>query len=356
MRAGGPSRGLAGAATMAVVTAGLLPITAAAADPEVAVHVVGDDARARSTSWWTPERRAAATPMPLETPPQDGAGRPGATEEGGKANGGKGGGGKGGGESSSSDTVGEYWVDELEGTDDIGDTAGRLFFTKDGSPSWCSASIVDSPNGNVLVTAGHCVHEGQGAGGFFDDFVFEPAHDDGVAPHGSWAAVAIVTPTEWADVEHGNWYADHDHDVAFVVVEDHDGVSIAEAVGSMPIRFDWSAETVDGHLSVWGYPGSPSGGRYKFDGGDLAHCAGPSIDLDLAEAPNTAGLDCVMRSGSSGGPRLIDFDPATGRGTTVSVTSWSGYLNGVRWGPVFASSSQRAYDVAAGDPSSNATA
>ena len=41
-------------------------------------------------------------------------------------------------------------------------TTGRVFFTLDGTDYSCSGSTVDSANADVVMTAAHCVSDGDG--------------------------------------------------------------------------------------------------------------------------------------------------------------------------------------------------
>ena len=48
------------------------------------------------------------------------------------------------------------------------------------NPHFCSASVVDSPSGDVIATAAHCL-SGNG-----QDLEFVPMYHDGQAPYGAW--------------------------------------------------------------------------------------------------------------------------------------------------------------------------
>jgi V8-like Glu-specific endopeptidase len=47
----------------------------------------------------------------------------------------------------------------------------------------CTASVVASPAGNLLITAAHCINGGNGAG-YKQDIVFIPDYRDGGAGKG----------------------------------------------------------------------------------------------------------------------------------------------------------------------------
>ncbi len=55
----------------------------------------------------------------------------------------------------------------------------------------CTATVVDSPHGDVLLTAAHCV-AGSGAG-----MVFAPGFHDGISPEGRWTVTAAHLAPGW---------------------------------------------------------------------------------------------------------------------------------------------------------------
>ena len=75
-------------------------------------------------------------------------------------------------------------------------TIGKWFFTKPGAGNFvCSASVIGR---RILVTAGHCLHSGNGSGtGWFSNFLFVPAYRAGAAPFGSWTRRQCAVTTTW---------------------------------------------------------------------------------------------------------------------------------------------------------------
>jgi hypothetical protein len=57
---------------------------------------------------------------------------------------------------------------------------GTLYPSASATRHMCTASVVNSPRGNMLLTAAHCV-SGSGAG-----MVFAPGQNGGSAPYGWW--------------------------------------------------------------------------------------------------------------------------------------------------------------------------
>ncbi|NIZ93414.1 trypsin-like serine peptidase [Kineococcus rubinsiae] len=209
---------------------------------------------------------------------------------------------------------------------------GKVFFTRAGMPYVCSASSVDSRNASVVVTAGHCATEG---GVPSAKFVFVPGYANGLRPFGTWAAQQLISTPEWSGGDPDSAAA-LNGDVAFAVLAPRNGRTLAATVGSFAISFSDTTSPV----SVFGYPVST-----RDDGETLKHCRGQRF-ADTAGTTDR-GTNCVMAGGSSGGPWLAGFDPATGTGTVTSVVSFSYRDNpNALFGPVFGPSVQAAYTKA----------
>ncbi|WP_328431754.1 MULTISPECIES: trypsin-like serine peptidase [unclassified Streptomyces] len=108
---------------------------------------------------------------------------------------------------------------------------------------FCTASVVHSPNRNLVVTAAHCLDDiGDG------DVVFVPGYRDGKAPHGVWTVRRAFLPDGWAKGQH------EDSDVAFAVLGDKDGKGIEDVVGGN--RFVAGVATGATAVTITGYPSS----------------------------------------------------------------------------------------------------
>ncbi len=88
-------------------------------------------------------------------------------------------------------------------------TVGPLFPSAGATIHVCTASVVDSPGGDLLITAAHCV-VGRGAG-----LVFVPGYDNGREPYGRWTVVAAYAAPAWTGSQ------DPHDDVAFLKVAPH---------------------------------------------------------------------------------------------------------------------------------------
>jgi len=127
--------------------------------------------------------------------------------------------------------------------DAAGDRVGALFDGTLDGPRMCTASVVGSPRGNLLLTAAHCVQSL--AGGRADGLVFVPGYRDHQAPHGSWPVSAAIVDPHWAAQQ------DPEYDVAFLTVEDVDGRRIEDVVGANRLATGLGFGL---RVSVTGYP------------------------------------------------------------------------------------------------------
>lgn len=87
-----------------------------------------------------------------------------------------------------------------------GAAVGALFTGGLAQPHSCTATVVASARGDVVMTAAHCV-SGTGTG-----LTFVPGYDAGATPFGVWAVTGAYAPTGWLAG------ADEDDDVAFLTV------------------------------------------------------------------------------------------------------------------------------------------
>jgi len=190
---------------------------------------------------------------------------------------------------------------------------GRVFFTDaaSGRRSSCSASVVASDSGNLLLTAGHCVY----SRGWHRDWIFVPSYDQGKRPFGVWRAEWFVTPSRW--ITHGR----PEDDVAFVKVASSGGVRILDRVGGNGIR---PGAATGRRRTVLGYPFLPP---YR---GDRQHyCEG----VTRSEGRRMR-MACRLTTGASGGPWLDSYDRSTGFGYIGGVTTNTDLANTTLWSPL----------------------
>jgi V8-like Glu-specific endopeptidase len=70
-------------------------------------------------------------------------------------------------------------------------TVGALFDSAASGKHFCTASVVASPRGNVLITAAHCI-QGSAKG-----VSFAPGFHDGTAPFGRWTVTGAYFDPAW---------------------------------------------------------------------------------------------------------------------------------------------------------------
>lgn len=174
-------------------------------------------------------------------------------------------------------------------------TIGPLFLSAGTTEHYCTASVVDSPHRDLLVTAAHCVF-GTGSG-----IVFAPGYHDGHEPYGTWRVVAAYGAPAWTESQ------DPQDDAAFLVVAprtingrtvDVQQVTGGNRLGRAPAARD--------HVTVVGYALGA--------GGDPIICSRKvSTDDGFPQFACPGYVD-----GTSGGPWLTGTGTGTGtRGRTV---------------------------------------
>ncbi|TMR16630.1 trypsin-like serine peptidase, partial [Nonomuraea zeae] len=224
-------------------------------------------------------------------------------------------------------TVGSRWV--TGGL--VAKTTGRVFLTVGGADFVCSASTIRSANKDVVVTAGHCVKDG--AGEWAANWTFVPGYGTaGEQPYGQYTARRMFVAGPWSR------NGDDDYDVGMVALATSRGRHVADVVGTQEISFNAAR---GGQAFGFGYPADP-----PYDGSHLVYCAG-RLKNDPHGQTKDQGLGCDMTAGSSGGPWMTAFDPATGKGTIMSLSSFK-YVDDQRtmYGPYLGEAAKALYSTA----------
>jgi len=184
------------------------------------------------------------------------------------------------------------------------DAIGALFTSSGGKlgPHFCTASVVDSPAGDLLITAAHCLRgKSLSPAG---RVVFAPGYHDGQFPHGTWAVTAEYVDAAWSASQ------DPDDDVAFLVVADH-GAGLEQQTGAETLEVGRPAQVVQ----VTGYPDQTN---------EPLTCVAPARDF---EGGRQMVFDCDnYTNGTSGGPFLTHINPRTGMGWVIGIIG--GYQQG----------------------------
>ena len=180
---------------------------------------------------------------------------------------------------------------------------GALFATSAGklSQHFCSASVINSPHGDLVVTAAHCVTGTSGT------IVFVPGYDSGTTPYQVWTVTKVYVNQAWKSS------SNQDDDVAFLrVSQPGSTVPIEDVTGADQLSTTAPANRT--LVQVIGYPDSSNQ---------------PITCQNWLKTPMTDQLefDCGgYTDGTSGGPFLTNVDPTTGQGTVVGVIG--GYQQG----------------------------
>ena len=179
---------------------------------------------------------------------------------------------------------------------------GALFSVSDGQlgDHFCSASVVHSADGDLAVTAAHCVT------GVDGQMAFVPGYVNGKEPHGTWAVTAVYTDQAWQSSQ------DPDDDVAFLRLSGGaGGKSIESVTGAEKMGIGWKVPAL---VRVTGYPD---------DAGQPITC----VNWAKPFSPTQLEFDCDgYADGTSGGPFHDGTTTATGRGTVIGVIG--GYEQG----------------------------
>ncbi|MDT8910233.1 serine protease [Amycolatopsis sp. PS_44_ISF1] len=175
------------------------------------------------------------------------------------------------------------------------EAVGALFL--DGT-HYCTASVVHSGRGDELLTAAHCLHDGEG-GDYIAGVTFAPGYHDGVAPLGFWDVADELVAPGWSSG------SDPNLDVGFATAHQAGSKQPIEAVtGANRLG---TGRPFAQPVRVTGYPESEE---------VPAVCATDSTRQD----EHQLRVDCPgFATGTSGGPWVVDRDPATNLGTVIGV-------------------------------------
>jgi hypothetical protein len=183
---------------------------------------------------------------------------------------------------------------------------------------------VDSPAGDLIVTAAHCLSAGQ------TNAVFAPGYRDGNAPNGVWTITQVIEGSAWT----GD--GDEDDDVAFAVVAPQNGRSLEAAVGG---GYTLSTSgTTSATIQLTGYPSATD---------EPITCTGNAA----AYSQTQLVVDCTaFTGGTSGSAWIAGYDSGADAGSIIGVIG--GYQQGgdtsdVSYSIVFGSDTQALYEQAA---------
>lgn len=174
---------------------------------------------------------------------------------------------------------------------------GALFYgSSDSALHFCTASVVDSPEHNLLITAAHCL-SGTGT-----NLLFAPMYHDGAAPYGTWKVEAAYVTRGWLISR------DPHEDVAFLAVSPNrrDGrtVNVQDVVGGDRLA---TSRGLAVRATVIGYPLGTGGRPITCTNQVYDHLGYPAFNCD------------GYVGGTSGGPWLTDFNQARRRADVYGI-------------------------------------
>ena len=208
--------------------------------------------------------------------------------------------------------------------------SGRCSSSDGSGDHFCTASVVDSPAEDLLITAAHCINEGNGSG-YEQDIVFIPDYRDGDAPYGIWTPERLLVAPQWATS------ANPDFDVGFVVLQSHDGQNIQQVLGGNRLAIDSGYRYL---VRVTGYP-------------DSANAPITCLNWTSRQSATQLQFNCDgFTGGTSGSPWVTQFDTRSRTGTIVGVIG--GYQQGgdtpsVSYSAFLGSDIQQLYEQAIAD-------
>ncbi|HEY7920263.1 MAG TPA: trypsin-like peptidase domain-containing protein, partial [Streptosporangiaceae bacterium] len=180
---------------------------------------------------------------------------------------------------------------------------GALFTVSSGhlGSHFCTASVVNSPVKDLVITAAHCL-QGKQPG----QVAFVPQYHRHHQPYGSWTVTRVFVDAAWANSQNPN------DDVAFLVVSQPGSPRpVQELTSGENLATGWKAAQL---VRVIGYPD----GRQR-----PITCTARTRPFGTRQME----FDCGgYTDGTSGGPFLANLHPATGLGAVIGVIG--GYEQG----------------------------
>ncbi|RIB20440.1 hypothetical protein C2G38_2179303 [Gigaspora rosea] len=178
----------------------------------------------------------------------------------------------------------------------------------------CTASVIHTENGNIGLTAAHCLLDDNGNPWNLSFLSFSPGYDNGTnGPLGAIPVVDIAMPDD---------YLINPNKYGYALVRfgfNHGGSTLQDYTGALGWRFDiGSGEPT----SVYGYPDRGNFENCVHDGEHLCKWQGIT-----EKGRNFYGIKYLTSgSGASGGPLISQYDTKTNLGYAYAVIR--GYLDG----------------------------
>lgn len=278
-------------------------------------------AQTLADAYWTPERMRSATPLEplvgeeeLAGEAEDRPGRVGEPRSGAEPIG-----PRGTGTAVPGASVSARNASAGAGTQSVNPSpgVGRVFFTDaNNEDHFCSASAINTAKANLVSTAGHCLHPGDGSDNWYTNWVFAPNYADGPSAWGLWSARSMTSTKGWVNHDILWW------DYGFVTVWPRNGKRLVDVTGGEGISFNYPRSVA---ATLLGYPGAA-----PFDGRWQHYCQSTT---KAAGSQRVKLMNCPLNEGTSGGPFLRAWNNSQGFGHVNSVASYK--FSGNMYGPYF---------------------
>ncbi|HWD73732.1 MAG TPA: trypsin-like peptidase domain-containing protein [Solirubrobacteraceae bacterium] len=189
---------------------------------------------------------------------------------------------------------------------------GPLFANATTTQHGCTASVVDSPNGDVVLTAAHCV-SGSGVG-----MVFAPGFHNGSSPYGRWTVTASHLALGWLKSQ------DPQTDFAFLTVAPQPINGRLKEIEQVTGGFLLGGKPRAGEaITVLGYPAGSDNAAISCRTSVYFTDAFPSFDC-RGYVGGTSGGPWLVQSAR--GARIVGVIGGLNQGGCVDSTSYSSLL------------------------------
>jgi V8-like Glu-specific endopeptidase len=191
---------------------------------------------------------------------------------------------------------------------------GVLFYVSGGRDHACTASVVDTPDGDAIATAAHClVDRKTGAATTLATFI--PGAQGATAPHGIWPVRVAAVSSSWTTTGRAS------DDAGFARVNGPAGEVLAASVGAAEPVFGTPLVPATGQaprLAILGYPTAGSvSSTLEACAGRPQHDTGGQTSLPCALGTGAAGSPVLTAAGEQ---RSVVARPSAGRG--VLLATW----------------------------------
>jgi hypothetical protein len=203
-------------------------------------------------------------------------------------------------------------------------TQGRVFFYNavTNVDASCSGGTVNTPNGDMVITAAHCVYANFS---YMQDWIYVPGYYNGPTGWGTWFASNMGVTASW------KFNANPYDDFAIVnVAPASNGVSLVKTAGANGLVSD---QSYNQNVVIWGYPGAYNNGLTP------EYCVTSTF-----QSGSLVGAPCNLSQGASGGPWLTSYNATTGLGYEFGETSTESASLTDNYSPYFGSDFITLYD------------